>query len=151
MNILVTGGAGFIGSNLVAALVKEGHNVTVLDNFHSGSEQNIKTLNAKLVRGGAGDLGKLGVGKPEVIFHQGIYSSSPMYKENPRLVAKAMDDFIVLLEFAKENNSQVMFASTSSMYNGITPPHREDIVPKITDFYTEARIAMERIIAGFTE
>ncbi|VVB98112.1 ADP-L-glycero-D-manno-heptose-6-epimerase [uncultured archaeon] len=145
MDILVTGGAGFIGSNLAAALAKAGHRVTVLDNFHSGSEQNLAGLSVKLVKGGAGDLDKLDVGKPEVIFHQGVYSSSPMYKENPRLVAKAIDDFIVLLEFAKKCNAQVVFASTSSMYNGITPPHKEDIIPKVTDFYTEARIAMERM------
>jgi UDP-glucose 4-epimerase len=145
MKILVTGGAGFIGSNLVARLAKEGHEVTVLDNLHSGSEQNLGGLNVKLVKGGAGDLDKLDVGKPEAIFHQGVYSSSPMYKENPRLVAKALDDFIVLLEFAKKCGAQVVFASTSSMYNGISPPHKEDIIPKVTDFYTEARIAMERM------
>lgn len=145
MKILVTGGAGFIGSNLVEELLREGHSVTVLDNFHSGSEENLKGASVKLVRGGAGDLDKLDVGKPEVIFHQGVYSSSPMYKENPRLVAKAIDDFIVLLEFAKKCNAQIVFASTSSMYNGITPPHKEDIIPLVTDFYTEARIEMERM------
>ncbi len=145
MKILVTGGAGFIGSNLAAALVKEGHSVTILDNFHTGSEGNLKGVNVKLVRGQVADLNKLDVGKPEAIFHEGIYSSTPMYKENPRLLAKAIDDFIVLLEFAKKSNSQVIFASTSSIYNGVVPPHREDIIPKVADFYTEARIAMERI------
>lgn len=145
MNILVTGGAGFIGSNLAEALLKEGHEVTVLDNFHTGSKNNLKGLDVKLVIGEVGDLDKLDVGKPAVIFHQGVYSSSPMYKENPRLVAKALDDFIVLLEFAKKNNSQVIFASTSSLYNGIEAPHKEDAVLKVTDFYTEARLSIERI------
>ncbi len=145
MDILVTGGAGFIGSNLVTALIKEGHGITVLDNFHTGSEQNLTHTKITLVKGGVGELDKLNVGKPEVIFHQGVYSSSPMYKENPRLVAKALDDFIVLLEFAKKCNAQVIFASTSSVYNGIAPPHKENIIPKTTDFYSEARIAMERI------
>ncbi|MDD5337670.1 MAG: NAD-dependent epimerase/dehydratase family protein, partial [Candidatus ainarchaeum sp.] len=83
MKILVTGGAGFIGSNLVAALLKEGHSVTVLDNFHTGSEENLKGLNVKLVRGDVEQIDELDVGKPEVIFHEGVYSSTPMYKENP--------------------------------------------------------------------
>jgi len=41
MNVLVTGGAGFIGSNLASVLIKE-HDVTVLDNFHTGSADNRK-------------------------------------------------------------------------------------------------------------
>lgn len=145
MNILVTGGAGFIGSNLVEALLQEGHSVTVLDNMHTGSEENLKGLKVNLIKAEVGNLGKYDLGKPEVIFHQGVYSSSPMYKENPHLVAKAINDFITLLEFAKKNGSQIIFASTSSIYNGITPPHKEGIVPKVTDLYTEARIAMERL------
>ncbi|MEW6528807.1 MAG: NAD-dependent epimerase/dehydratase family protein [Candidatus Micrarchaeota archaeon] len=146
MNILVTGGAGFIGSNIVAALLKEKHDITVLDNFHSSKgNQNLKGLNVTLIKGEVGKIDKLNIEKPEVIFHQGIYSSSPMYKENPRLVAKAIDDFIVLLEFAKKHSAQVIFASTSSIYNNIAPPHKENSVPKITDFYTETRITMERI------
>ncbi len=145
MEILVTGGAGFIGSNLAVALIKEGHNVTVLDNFHSGSEDNLKGLQIRLVKGTPSEIKKLDIGKPQVIFHEGIYSSTPMYKKNPRLVASVLDDFICLLEFAKENNSKIVFAATSSLYNGIKPPHREDVIPGVTDFYTEARIAMERM------
>ncbi|MFH1685496.1 MAG: NAD-dependent epimerase/dehydratase family protein, partial [Candidatus Micrarchaeota archaeon] len=89
--------------------------------------------------------------KYDFIFHQGIYSSSPMYKDNPHLVAKAQDEFISILEYARKNNSRVIYASTSSMYNGITPPHKEDIVPLIKDFYSEARISMERIAKIYNE
>jgi UDP-glucose 4-epimerase len=68
-----------------------------------------------------------------------------MYKDNPHLVAKAIDEFISIMEYAKKNGSRVVFASTSSMYNGITPPHKEDIVPLVKDYYSEARIIMERL------
>ena len=47
MNILVTGGAGFIGSNLVKHLVEEGNTVTVVDNFHTGSRNNLKEFEKK--------------------------------------------------------------------------------------------------------
>ena len=55
MNILVTGGAGFIGTNLIKRLLKDGHNVVSLDNYSTGREENHiddKNVNRKFVRGG---------------------------------------------------------------------------------------------------
>ena len=146
MKILVTGALGFIGSNLAERLVKEGHEVSIIDNLHTGSAENIESIKdrVKLFEVNAGEIEKTGE-KYEVIFHNGIYSSSPMYKDEPHLTAKALDEFISVMEYAKKNGSRVVFASTSSMYNGITPPHKEDIVPLVKDYYSEARIAMERL------
>lgn len=146
MKILVTGALGFIGSNLAERLVREGHEVSVIDNLHTGSRENIESIKdkVKIFEMNAGEIEKTGE-KYDVIFHDGIYSSSPMYKDEPHLVAKAIDEFISVLEYAKKNGSKVVFASTSSMYNGITPPHKEDIVPLVKDYYSEARIIMERL------
>lgn len=55
MNILVTGGAGFIGSNVVALLLKRDHVVTVLDNFSTGHLDNLSGLNIRLIRGSVCD------------------------------------------------------------------------------------------------
>lgn len=147
MQVLVTGGAGFIGSNIVRTLAKKERSITVLDNFSTGNIENLKDLNINLnlIRGDVADINSFEIEKPDVIFHEGIYSSSPMYRENPRLTAKALDDFIILLEYARRNNSQIIFASSSSIYNGLPTPHSEDKIPKITDFYTEARLGMERL------
>ncbi len=146
MKVLVTGALGFIGSNLAERLVKEGHEVSIIDNLHTGSMENIESIKDKvrIFEMNAGDIDKTGE-KYEVVFHNGIYSSSPMYKDEPHLVAKAIDEFISVMEYAKKNGSRVVFASTSSMYNGITPPHKEDIVPLVKDYYSEARIIMERL------
>lgn len=142
---LVTGGAGFIGSNLVEELSKKG-NVTVLDNLHTGSESNLELNGNRItfLKGDAKDVGKLTV-KPETVFHLGIYSASPMYRENPLLVGEVINGMTSILEFARKNDSNVVFASTSSIYNGVEPPHREDIIPGVTDYYTEARIGAERM------
>jgi UDP-glucose 4-epimerase len=146
MKILATGALGFIGSNLAERLLKEGHEVSILDNLHTGSMENIASIKdkVKVFELNSGQIGKTGE-KYDVIFHNGIYSSSPMYKDDPHLVAKAIDEFISIMEYAKKNGSRVVFASTSSMYNGITPPHKEDIVPLVKDYYSEARIIMERL------
>ena len=93
MKILVTGALGFIGSNLTERLVREGHEVVALDNMHTGSEDNIESVKDKVrfVNASAGDIRSMDE-RFDVIFHQGIYSSSPMYKEDPQLVSKVIKD-----------------------------------------------------------
>ena len=146
MKILVTGALGFIGSNLTERLVKDGHEVFVLDNLHTGSEANVSTIKdkIKILKMNSSDIAKINE-KFDVIFHQGIYSSSPMYKENPQLTATVISEWISILEYTRKNNNKLIFASSSSLYNGNTPPHREDMEIKIRDFYAEARYAMERL------
>jgi UDP-glucose 4-epimerase len=146
MKILVIGGAGFIGSNLVEELVNK-HDVIVLDNFHTGSMENLKAVKnkIKIVRAFCNNVLKLNLPKIDVIFHFGIPSSSPMYKENPMHVGEAINGAISVFEFARKNNSKVIFSSTSSLYNGLEPPHKEDMEIKVTDYYTEARLCIERL------
>jgi UDP-glucose 4-epimerase len=146
MRALVTGGAGFIGSNLVEALV-DGCEVTVLDSFHTGSMENLEGIgrDIKVIRGSCNDCLNLGL-QPDVIYHLGIPSSSPMYKKNPMLVGEAINGTVAIMELARQSGCRkVVLASSSSLYNGVTPPHREDAVIKVTDYYTEARLAIERI------
>ncbi len=146
MKALVTGGAGFIGSNLVEALVDD-YEVTVLDNFHTGSMDNLAAASRDItvIKGSCNDAMSFGL-KPDVIFHRGIPSSSPMYKRNPLLVGEAINDMVNIMELARQAGSQkVILASSSSLYNGLTPPHKEDMAIKVTDYYTEARLAIERM------
>ncbi|UEC39457.1 MAG: UDP-glucose 4-epimerase [Methanothrix sp.] len=68
-----------------------------------------------------------------------------MYKRNPYLVGEAINGFISIYELARRSGSRVVYASSSSLYNGILPPHREDMAIGVADYYTEARLAMERM------
>ena len=146
-NIVVTGGAGFIGSNLVERLAQF-NKVTVVDNIHTGTEANLKdamaTGNVKLLQIDSKDISKVGFA-PDYIFHLGMPSSTPMYKANPHLVHEVIGGAIHLLEFAKSTNAKLIIASSSSIYNGLPLPYKEDAVPKVTDYYTEARFAVERL------
>ncbi|MEM0498819.1 MAG: NAD-dependent epimerase/dehydratase family protein [Methanothrix sp.] len=144
MTALVTGGAGFIGSNLVEELVRRGEDVIVLDNLQTGSLRNLEGLDVEVVTMSCNDIPRLDV-NAEMIYHLGIPSSSPMYKENPFLVGEALNGFIAVMELARRCSARVVYASTSSLYNGLEPPHREDMEIRVTDYYTEARFAMERI------
>jgi len=144
LTALVTGGAGFIGSNLVEELVRGGEDVIVLDNLQTGSLRNLDGLDVEIVTMSCNDIPRLDV-NADMIFHLGIPSSSPMYKENPLLVGEALNGFIAVMELARRCGARVVYASTSSLYNGLEPPHREDMVIRVTDYYTEARLAMERI------
>ena len=146
MTILVTGGAGFIGSNLVEDLLAAGEDVIVLDNMHTGSPSNLEGLKGslKLIEASCNELASMDL-HPEKIYHLGIPSSSPMYKKNPNLVGEAINGFISVFELARNCKARVVYASSSSLYNGLLPPHREDLAIKVTDYYTEARLAMERM------
>ncbi len=147
MKILVTGGAGFIGSNLTEELVRAGEDVVVVDNFSTGTMNNLKSVRNKVevMRGSAQKLLEMKLPKLKKIFHLGIPSSSPMYRENPLLVGEAITGFMSACELGKKNRAKVVYASTSSMYRGCKPPHREDVFADPFDYYTEARIAMERL------
>ncbi len=147
MKIIVTGGAGFLGSNLVEELVRLGDDVVIIDNFSTGSKKNLTSVRKKIkiIRAPVHRaLGTKGL-KSKQIFHLGIPSSSPMYRDNPFLIAEALNDFVSVFEWAKRNHSKVVYASTSSLYRGCKTPHRENLVSEPFDYYTEVRITMERL------
>lgn len=146
MRIAVTGGAGFIGSNLAAKLLSEGHEVVIVDNFHTGSKEVAELLarrGAEVHEGRSSLLKELG--EFDAIFHLGMPSSSPMYRESPSLVASVVGEAADILEHARRVGCRVIYASTSSLYNGHEPPHREDMPILPTDLYTEARYWLERL------
>jgi UDP-glucose 4-epimerase len=158
MTTLVTGGAGFIGSNLVGDLLASGKDVIVLDNMTTGSRSNLANLQnpqnpqnprnmtgkLNIIQASCNDLPGLDL-NPEEIYHLGIPSSSPMYKKDPMLVGTAINESIAVFELARKCHARVVYASSSSLYNGISPPHKEDMQILVTDYYTEARLAIERI------
>ena len=152
MRAVVTGGAGFIGSNLTAKLLKDGAEVVVIDNFMTGSREVANLLRergATLLEGTSSSIRELT--PVDAVFHLGIPSSSPMYRENPSLLSLVIRDAIAIFEYARESGAKVVYASTSSIYNGNEPPFTEDMPVFPTDFYTEGRYWIERLAKVYHE
>lgn len=86
MKYLVTGGAGFIGSHIVRALLKQGAEVRVLDNFSSGKRENLKGLDVEIVEGDLRDpsCAAKAARAVEVIFHEAAFVSVPESMEKPQ-------------------------------------------------------------------
>ena len=142
---IVTGGAGFIGSNLVQDLVVKGHEVFVVDSMHTGSRELLRGISVELHEMPFHEFYKKGNWKDiDGIYHLGKPSASPMYRESRDRLLESVQGSVAALEMAKELGVRLVAASTSSVYNGLLPPHREDMVIGPTDFYTEARIFEER-------
>jgi len=141
MKYIVTGGCGFIGSNLVKRLARNGNEVVIVDDCSTGIVSNLSgkfTILKKI-----SDIKK--VEDSDGIFHLEIPSSTSLYRNDRTLVGKAISEFIDVMEYAKENKVKIIYASSSSVYNGNKTPYREDMPIIASDFYTEARYSMERL------
>lgn len=148
MKYLVTGGAGFIGSNLSEKLVNDKHKVIIVDNLSTGNLKNLETVETKIkfIKIPVSKiLDNKEIEKIDGIFHFGIPSSTPLYRENPYFTGEAINEFITILELAKREKCKLVYASSSSIYNGNTTPFKEDMPVFVKDLYSEARYSMERL------
>jgi len=86
MKYLVTGGAGFIGSHIVRALLQQGADVRVLDNFSSGKRENLNGLDVEIIEGDLRDASRVAeaVRGVNVIFHEAAFVSVPESMEKPQ-------------------------------------------------------------------
>jgi len=151
VRVLVTGGGGFIGSNLVHGLLEQGHSVRVLDNFSTGNRANLDDVEAdiELVEGELRSYERVHAATRgvEVVFHQGALPSVPRSVQDP-LTTNAVNvegTVNVLLAARDEQVRRVVFASSSSVYgNSGTLPRREDAAPDPISPYAVAKLAAER-------
>ena len=146
---LVTGGAGFIGSNLVRALLARGDGVRVLDNFSTGYRRNLEPLDVELVEGDLRSYERVAtaVNGVEVVFHQGALPSVPRSIQDP-LSSSAVNvegTLNVLLAARDAGVRRVVFASSSSVY-GDAPgmPRHESQRPAPLAPYAVSKLAAEQ-------
>ncbi len=158
MKVLVTGAAGFIGSNICEMLVDRGHEVIGIDNFFLGRKENLSQVMNKvdLVEGSITDenlVNKITKGV-DAICHQAAASSSPMFSLDKlrASVAVNVDGFHILLKASVENNvKRVVYASTSSIYGNLQPPLREDMKVVPPNFYAATKMSNEHSALIFSQ
>ncbi|HLC77427.1 MAG TPA: SDR family NAD(P)-dependent oxidoreductase [archaeon] len=156
LSILVTGGAGFIGSNLVERLVGDGHTVVVLDNFSLGKMDNISAVKGKIeiIKGDIRDFEtvKKAAKGVDIVFNQAAASSSPMFLNDLRnAVSVNVDGFINVLNACRVNNvRKLIYASTSSVYGNTKPPLKEDAKLSPVNFYSSSKLMNEHLAVLFS-
>jgi UDP-N-acetylglucosamine 4-epimerase len=165
LKILITGVAGFIGSNLLEFLLKEGFRIVGIDNFSTGSKENIddsikkssksnKTSNFSFIEG---DIRKYSdcvkaVEKVDVVFHQAALGSVQRSLDNP---VEANDvnvsGTINLLKASVDNNiKKFIFASSSSIYgDSEILPKEENMAPNPKSIYAATKMASEYYVRLF--
>ena len=153
---LVTGGAGFIGSHLVEALVARGLRVRVLDDFSTGRRENLEAAAGavELIEGDIRDSSLVAeaMDGAEYVFHQAAVPSVVRSVREPRLShSVAVDGTLNVLEAARLSRPRrVLYASSSSAY-GDTPtlPKVESMTPQPLSPYAAAKLSAEYYCAVY--
>ncbi len=150
--LLVTGGAGFIGSNLCQELVRCGNYVVILDDLSTGKKANIEPIIARdsvqFIHGSVTDLPLLQkvFHNVDYVFHLAAISGVPQSIENPLASHNInITGALNVLIAARDNKvGKVVYASSSSVY-GDTPslPQKEDMVPNPQSTYAVTKLAAE--------
>jgi len=157
-HILVTGGAGFIGSNLVEQLLAIGCCVTVLDNFLTGKRENVAPFlgrpGFRLLEGDLRDLEccRQAVDGVDAVLHQGALGSVPRSIANPlETIGCNIQGFVNLVSAVKERGGvRIVYASSSSVYgDNRTLPAREEHIGRQLSPYAISKYADELFAANF--
>jgi nucleoside-diphosphate-sugar epimerase len=156
MKYLITGGAGFIGSNIALELLKRGEEVRILDNFSTGRKINLVEMehSVELIEGDIRDFWTVreAVDEVDFVIHQAALPSVPRSIKNP-LTSNSVniDGTLNLLEASKlANVRRFVFASSSSVY-GDTPqlPKHEDMATDPLSPYAVTKLATEKYAKVF--
>jgi nucleoside-diphosphate-sugar epimerase len=161
--VVVTGGAGFIGSNLVEALLKRGASVRVLDDFSTGRRENLAESAAwakqgggrfELIEGSVCDPDTVGrtLAGAGAVLHQAAIASVPRSVKDPlRTNEVTVTGTLLLLIAARDAGvGRFVYASSSSVY-GESPelPKRESMTPEPISPYGIAKLAAEKYVCNF--
>ena len=155
--VLVTGGAGFIGSHIATALIQSGARVRVLDDLSTGHRENIDEIGSKadFIEGSVADeklLSKVLDGV-ELIFHEAAIPSVPRSVQAPREshIASVDGTFSLLLAAKDKNVKRVVYAASSSAYGDQQAPSKsETMAPDPLSPYAVAKLVGEYYCQVFT-
>jgi UDP-glucose 4-epimerase len=152
VKVLVTGGAGFIGSHIAHAWLKRGAQVRILDNFRTGKRENLAGLDVELIQGSVTDSAMVeqAVADVDVVHHLAALVSVPESVEHP-IEAEQINTIgtIVLLSAAAQAGVKAfVFSSTSAIYGNVDrPQHSESDLPAPVSPYAISKLAGEYYVS----
>ncbi len=143
MKCLVTGGAGFIGSNLALELEAQGHEVIVADNLSTGTKDNLKGFKGKFLN--------IDISQPfeieehlDIIFHEAAITD-PRFKDDNEMLRANLEGFKNIINLAKKNNAKLVYASTANLYGNGKTPMKESQEKEIISAYGKSKLEMDNI------
>jgi len=151
---LVTGGAGFIGSNIAEALVRRGDRVRVLDDFSTGRRENLADLGAEVVEGDLRDAATVrrAVAGVDGVFHQAALRSVPRSVDDPLSSneVNVTGSLVLLLACREARVRRLVYASSSSVYgDDPTLPKVETLPTQPISPYAVSKLAAEHYCQTF--
>lgn len=144
MRCLVTGGAGFIGSNLAIELENQGHEATIADNLLTGNKNNLKEFNGKFIEADVSQDDFNINENFDVIFHQAAITD-PRYPDNEETYSKNVNGFRNIIKLAQKINAKLVYASTAGMYGNGHVPMKESQEKETLSAYGESKLMMDKI------
>lgn len=146
--VLVTGGAGFIGSHLCERLVRDGHRVISLDNYFTGTREN-HVAGVEYREGHTKDIARLIPESPEVIYHLGEYARVAKSLEEPAMVWDLnMDGTFAVLEFWRAKKSKLVYSASSTKSVGA---RADGMLGRDLSPYTWAKAAMSDLVNDYAQ
>jgi UDP-glucose 4-epimerase len=148
MNVIVTGGAGFVGCNLVRLLQSEGARVLVIDDLSTGFEENIPT-GVEFRRGDVGDLATWKDLSPvDYVFHLAAMTSVVESQTDPvRCEISNVHAVLHLLEYAKQHRiRKIIFASSAAVYGDGASVQEESQLPMPKSPYGLSKLSGEHLL-----
>jgi len=157
MKFVVTGGAGFIGSNIVKLLVKKGHQVDVIDNLHIGKKENLNEILDKAnfysidIRN-KNDLEQI-LKNYDGIFHEAALTAVPeSFKKTQEYQDVNVTGTKNIFEIAQKEQIRVVYASSSSIYgNAKNIPIKEDADKKPINPYGQTKLDDEKLAEEYSK
>ncbi len=155
--LLVTGGAGFIGSHLVGALVREGHEVRVIDDLSTGSLANLAAVEKEITLERASVLDRAALERIssgcQGIFHlAGVVGVQQSFDEPARVQRVNAEGTLNVLEEARRNRARIVYSSSAAVYGGSAPlPISESSPLEPISPYGAQKVYGEHLIRCFAE
>jgi ADP-L-glycero-D-manno-heptose 6-epimerase len=150
MRLLVTGGAGFIGCNLVGRLAGLGHQVVAADDYSSADRHNLAGFAGDVITvdfaGGVAAVEK--AGPFDVIFHQASITDTTV-TDRQRMLHNNVDGFRAILDLAAKWKCRLVWASSASIYGHGPSPMKETQAPDPLNIYAYSKLAMEQLAVEY--